>query len=61
MENPAGQGGAPKQVDIAARNITSDNTMSLHQLQAIRLTRRCAISFGMAAIVAPFLFGEIQE
>jgi hypothetical protein len=58
MENPAGQGGAPKQDDIAGGNISSDLTMLLRQRQAAELTRRCAISLQMATIVAPHLFGD---
>jgi hypothetical protein len=58
MENPAAANcGAPKN-DLAACSITLDNTKPLRFLQAHSLTRRCAISFAMATIVAPLLHGE---
>jgi hypothetical protein len=58
MENPAAANcGAPKS-DLAGRLIASENTPLLRKLQASRLTRRSAISFAMAAIVAPLLHGE---
>jgi hypothetical protein len=58
MENPtAANCGAPKS-DLASGSITPENTPLLRRLQASRLTRRCAISFAMAAIVAPLIHGE---
>jgi hypothetical protein len=60
MENPAGQGGAPKS-DQLGGSISSDNTVSLARPQAIQLTRPCAISLTTAAIVAPFLYREGQR
>ena len=58
MENPtAANCGAPKS-DLACGSITSDNMKLLRQFQARQLTRRCAISFAMASVVAPLLHGE---
>jgi hypothetical protein len=34
---------------------------TLRYLQAVSLTRRCAISLAMAAIVAPLLHGEARQ
>jgi hypothetical protein len=61
MENPAVQGGAPKQDDIAGNNIVFDTTASLHRLQAAQLARRFGMTLRMASIVAPFFFGETQQ
>jgi hypothetical protein len=33
----------------------------LRDLQARRLSQRCAISFAMAAVVAPLLHGEVAQ
>jgi hypothetical protein len=58
MENPtAANCGAPK-TDLAGALIVSDNTKSLRYFQARSLTRRCAISFAMASVLAPLLHGE---
>jgi hypothetical protein len=45
MENPAGQGGAPKS-DQLGGSIRSDNTASLARLQANQLTRKHGLPFG---------------
>lgn len=37
-----------------------ESKSSLLELQACHLTRRCAISFAMASIVAPLLHGEAR-
>jgi hypothetical protein len=37
---------------------TSEFKAPLLKLQASRLTRRCALSFAMASIVAPLLHGD---
>jgi hypothetical protein len=58
MGNPAAVNcGVPKS-DLAGCLIASEDTKPLLLLQAHSLTRRCAISFSMAAIVAPLLHGE---
>lgn len=58
METPAlAARGAPNS-DQAGASICSDSTLPLRAIQASRLTRRCAISFAMAAIVAPLFYGE---
>ena len=59
MEIPATLGacGVPV-VDIAAGKIDPETNPSLLNLQASRLTRRCAITATMAAIIAPLVFGE---
>jgi hypothetical protein len=38
--------------------IYSETSPSPRELQARQLTRRCAITAAMAAIVAPLIFGE---
>jgi hypothetical protein len=40
---------------------TAESKSNLHHLQALRLSRRCAISIAMAAIVAPLLHGEVAQ
>ncbi len=57
-ENPAlGARGVPNS-DLLAGSIGSEDTKSLRHFQARNLTRRFAISFAMASIVAPLLHGE---
>lgn len=52
MENPAvATRGVPVTVQAAGSN-TPEYAIALRNLQAIHLTRRCALSFTMAAIVA---------
>jgi hypothetical protein len=48
----------PKVVVLADN---SEPKASLQKLQVARLTRRCALSVGMAAIVAPLIFGEVSS
>ncbi|SHM41311.1 hypothetical protein [Bradyrhizobium lablabi] len=38
-----------------------ESNLSLLHLQASRLTRRCAITTAMAAILAPLVFGEMAQ
>jgi len=58
MENPAlAKRGVPE-TDQAGSSICSDSSPSTHTLQVAQLTRRCAITAAMAAIVAPLVFGE---
>ncbi|MGY2988722.1 hypothetical protein ACVI1K_006069 [Bradyrhizobium sp. USDA 4508] len=57
MENPAVAGRAPE-VSLAVSKIDPEYASPLLKLQAARLTRRCAISFAMAAVVAPFMHGD---
>ena len=59
MENPATLAacGAPE-LDLAGAMICPESKSPLINLQARRLTRRCAVSLAMAAIVAPLVFGE---
>ena len=46
---------------VQATSTNTPETISfLRELQACHLTRRCAISFAMAAIVAPLLHGEAR-
>ncbi len=56
-ENPAGGRGLPN-TDLLSSGISSEDSRSIRSLQVALLTRRCAISAAMAAIVAPILFGE---
>lgn len=59
MEIPAtlAARGAPK-CDQAGSSIYPDNSHSIRALQVVRLSRRCAITAAMAAILAPLVFGE---
>jgi hypothetical protein len=59
MENPATLAacGAPE-VSLAAGKIDPESKSPLIDIQARRLTRRCAISLAMAAAVAPLVYGE---
>jgi hypothetical protein len=58
MENPALAARGVPATDLAGGWINPENSPTLRKLQASRLTRRCAISFAMASIVAPLLHGE---
>ena len=61
MGNPAAANcGAPKN-DLAGASITLESTKALRVFQARQLTRRCAISLTMAAIIAPLLHGEARQ
>jgi hypothetical protein len=60
MENPAFLDGAPK-TDQLASTIALDHSPSLQYLQAIKITKRCAVSIAMAAALAPILFGEVRQ
>jgi hypothetical protein len=44
--------------DLLASLIVSESKPPLVDLQVVSLTRRCAISIAMAAVVAPLVFGE---
>jgi hypothetical protein len=58
---PQTERAAERATQIAIPNVLADAESlapSLVHLQACRLTRRCAISLAMAAVVAPFVFGE---
>jgi len=59
MENPALAARGVPNSDLASALICSEYATSVHDLQARRLTRRCAISLAMASIVAPLLHGEV--
>jgi hypothetical protein len=57
-ENPcAGVAGVSEMVQLGGSN-SPESKSPLVDLQVRQLTRRCAISFAMAAIVAPLAFGE---
>lgn len=58
MENPALQGTGLPNTDLLGSGIISEDTSSIRLIQVSSLTRRCAISAVMAAVVAPLLFGE---
>ena len=58
MENPARAARGIPVVDIAAGKIDPETNPSLLNLQASRLTRRCAINLAMAVIIAPLVHGE---
>lgn len=58
MENPALQGAGLPNTDLPGSGINSEDSRSTRSLQVAALTRRCAISAVMAAVVAPLLFGE---
>jgi hypothetical protein len=60
MESPAAlaaRTGFPV-TDLAGASINPESNSSLRTLQAVHLSRRCAISAAMATIVAPLIFGE---
>lgn len=60
MENPARAArGVPVTVQADGSN-NPESSAHLRELQASRLTRRCAISFAMASIVAPLMHGEAR-
>lgn len=52
--------GSPIPNDGVWRDAAESKT-PLHKLQAVRLTRRCAISMAMASVVAPLLHGEVAQ
>jgi hypothetical protein len=58
MENPALAGTGLPNSDLLTGWIVSESKPSLVDLQAVSLTRRCAITAAMAAVVAPLVFGE---
>jgi hypothetical protein len=58
MENPALAGTGLPNTDLLAGWIVSESKPSLLNPQAVWLTRRCAITAAMAAVVAPLVFGE---
>lgn len=58
MENPALAARGVPNTDLLTGGINSEDSRSTRSLQVALLTRRCAISAAMAAIVAPILFGE---
>jgi hypothetical protein len=57
-ENPALVARGVPNSDQLAGSITSECTLRVRKLQASLLTRRCAISFAMAAIIAPLFYGD---
>lgn len=56
-ESPAGGRGYPEAVLAGASN-DPDHISALREIQAARLTRRCAVSRAMAETLAPLLYGE---
>jgi hypothetical protein len=58
MEKPAYVARAVPVSDLAGASIDPELTPPLRKLQARSLTRRCAISFAMASVVAALLHGE---
>jgi hypothetical protein len=59
MENPAlAARGVPNSDLCLAGWISSEDNPPTRSLQVASLTRRCAISPALAAVVAPLLFGE---
>jgi hypothetical protein len=50
--------GAPV-TDLAGASINPDYKSPLLTIQAAQLTRRCAISTGMAEALAPMIFGAV--
>lgn len=60
MESPAlAARGNPVTVQADGSN-NPESKSPLRELQARHLTRRCAISFGMASIVTSLLHGEVH-
>lgn len=61
MENPAlAKRGVPV-TDLAGASIFPEYASPLSDLQARRLTRRCAISMAMALAIAPMIHGEASN
>jgi hypothetical protein len=58
MENPALAARGVPNSDLLAGWINSEDNPPTRSLQVASLTRRCAISAALAAVVAPILFGE---
>lgn len=58
MENPALAARGVPVFSLAAGKIDPESNRTVLNLQAAAISRRCAISIAMAAIVAPFAFGE---
>jgi hypothetical protein len=62
--NAPRKGAAVPEIDLAclaAGVIEPESKSPLRDLQARRLTRRCAVSLAMAAIIAPLLHGEVAR
>jgi hypothetical protein len=47
--------------DLVGERVNRESSHSLEHLQAVRLTRRCAISLAMAAVLAPMIHGEAHN
>lgn len=58
MENPALAARGVPNSDLLGGWISSEDSRSTRSLQVSSLTRRCAISATLAAIIAPIVFGE---
>lgn len=58
MENPALAARGVPNTDLLTGGINSEDSRSTRSLQVAALTRRCAISTALAAVVAPLVFGE---
>lgn len=56
---PVATGTDLRNSDLAIK--CSEHNPDPRTLQASRLTRRCAVSAAMAAILAPLVFGEVQS
>jgi hypothetical protein len=57
MEHPAMRSQGVPVHDLAGASIEPENTHPLRELQARRLTRRCAISMALAVAVSPLVHG----
>jgi len=57
-ENPTLAARGIPEVSLAAGKIDPEFTLPLITLQAVRLTRRCAISLSIAAVVASLHYGD---
>jgi hypothetical protein len=60
LKEKARQNGEPIPNAILAQDSAESNLSPLY-LQVFRLTQRCAISATAAAILAPFVFGEVSQ
>jgi hypothetical protein len=58
MENPALAARGIPNSDLLGSGINSEDSRQTRSLQVALLTRRCAISAALAAVVAPLVFGE---
>lgn len=55
----ARHGEPASEIELLGGGLDTTHSPRLNERQALVLTRRCAISFAMASIVAPLIHGEV--